>query len=332
MQLIPRNAPHIRHSDNNKTVMGDAISALIPLYVIAFCYYGPRVLVLLAVSVLTCCILDGLANFVVHRYYNFRDFSPIVTGLIIPLMMPATAQYRMVVVTGAVAILVAKAPFGGVGENFFNPAAAGLAFAAACWPEKMFSYPLPFSSLPLWDTAAVQVSNSAAFSLKLGGVPNANLQDMLLGLLPGPMGATSALVILACLLFLAYRRTIRLTLPLSFLGAAALFAYVFPRTSADAGMGVLWELLSGSLLFGAVFMFTDPVTSPKRRSSCALYGAVSGLVTMIFRYYGGFEQAVPFALLLMNATMPLFDWAVETMATSLKRRDQDEAVSSSEIS
>ena len=322
MKLVPRNAPHIRHSDNSKTVMGDMIVSLLPLYFIAFCYYGMRVLVMMAISLVVCFVADTAGDLLAGRGYNFRDFSPFVTGLLIPLMMPATAQYRMVVVAGLAAILIAKQPFGGTGDNFFNPAAAGIAFAIACWPTEMFLYPNPFDTITVWGEQAAQTSAGGAFSLRLGGIPALNLQDMFLGVFQGPMGTTCVLVILACFLYLAFRRTIRPELTISFLLAAALFAFLFPRTTAQPLEGVLYEMMSGTMVFSAVFMLTDPVTSPKTPLACVLYGLVAGVVTMGFRYLGGFEQAAPFAILLMNALSPLFDEGVWRLKTRLVKRGE----------
>ena len=322
MKLIPRNAPHIRHSDNNKTVMGDMIISLLPLYFIAFCYYGARVLVLMALSLVVCFVADTAGDLLSGRRYNFRDFSPFVTGLIIPLLMPVTASLRMVVVAGLAAILIAKQPFGGTGDNFFNPAAVGIAFATACWPTEMFLYPNPFDNIPLWNVSTVATSAGGAFSLKLGGIPSVSLQDMFLGVIQGPMGTTSVLVILACFLYLAFRRTIRPQLTLSFLASAALFAFLFPRTNAAPLEGVLYEMMSGTMVFAAVFMITDPVTSPKRPLACVAYGLAAGIVTMCFRHMGGFEQAGPFAILLMNALAPLFDEGVWRLERRLTRHQE----------
>ena len=307
MQLIQRNAPHIRHSDNPKTLMGDMILALLPLYVIGVCFYGIRVLVTMAFSVLGCWLCDMLCSLLRCRFFNFRDLSGIVTGLIIPLMMPASVPFYVVLVSGVFAIAVVKHPFGGTGENLFNPAAAGMAFAAACWPQKVFAYPLPFTTLPLWNTEGVLTAPSTAYILKVGGLPSADLGDMLLGLVAGPVGAASILVLLACLVYLAVRRTIPLVQPVCFLAAVALMAFAFPRADISRVHSVIYEMMSGTLVFGAVFMLGDPVTSPKRPASRALYGFVAGVVTMLFRHFGTYDHGFAFALLIMNALAEEFD-------------------------
>ncbi len=330
MKLIPRDAPHIRHSDNTKTVMGDVIISLLPLYFMAFSFYGWRVVTLMLTSIISCVAAELLSVAVAGRRINLRDFSSVVTALIIPLMMPASASYGMVIATGVFAIIVAKQPFGGTGENLFNPAAAGLAFATACWPNRMFAYPLIFEELPILGQIAAKTANSAAYALKLGGIPTTDFRDMFLGVRGGPMGATNILIILACLLYLSYRKTVRLVQPASFIAAAALVAFCFPRVDVSSVASVLFELMSGSLLFGAVFMFSDPVTSPKRPGSQMAYGAIGGLAAMLFRHFGGFEQTVVFAILLMNALVPLFDWPVELKRLTERRHSREAAATAEE--
>ncbi len=127
----------------------------------------------------------------------------------------------------------------------------------------------------------------------------------------GPLGAVSVLVLLACLVYLSLRRTIPLVQPVCFLAAAALMAFLFPRADFSRLSSVAYELMSGSMVFGAVFLLNDPVTSPKRTAARALYGFVAGVVTMLFRYFGGFDQGFVFALLLMNALAEEFDAAVK---------------------
>jgi len=319
MKLIPRDAPHIRHSDSNKTMMGDMILTLLPFYLIGVCFYGLRVVLLMLLSAAVCWLADLVCCLVRGRRFNVRDLSSLVTGLLIPLLMPATISYGVVVLACIFAIVVVKHPFGGIGENLFNPAAGGVAFAIACWPEKMFAYPNIFATIPLGGVSGVATVSSTAYTLKMGGVPGADLGDVLLGLTPGPVGAASILVVLACLLYLAYRRTVPLIQPVCFLAAAALMAFLFPRADIGRTYSVAYELMSGSLVFGGVFLLSDPVTSPKRFGARALYGLTAGVLVMVFRRFGGFEQGVTFAVLLMNAVSEEYDRLVQYLAARAER-------------
>ncbi len=322
MKQIPREAPHIHSSDSNRTVMGDVILATLPLYFMAYCYYGNRVLALALLSLVMCMTTDALLCRLAGKRVNIYDLSPAVTALLIPLMLPASIDYRVVVFAGLFAIGIAKAPFGGIGQNVFNPAAAGLAFAIACWPVRVFAYPLLFERLPLMATFTGTPVASTAAMLRLGGVPALDTTEMFLGILPGPMGATNILVILACLIFLSYRKTLYLPQTLAFVGVAGIFAALFPRVLVSPLESALLELMSGSLFFGAVFMLSDPATSPKRELPRILYGALAGLFVMLMRRFGGFEQALPFALLLANAFSPILDYFAELLHSS-QRRNRD---------
>ena len=197
----------------------------------------------------------------------------------------------------------------------------------------MFSYPLPFDRIPLWGQAAssgqlvyqagemsVRLYQNPVFVLKVGGIPTNSLSEMLLGNYPGPMGATNILVLLACLCYLIYRGTVRWQLPISFLASCAAVVLLFPRESTDRIQSLLYELMSGLLLFAAVFLLSDPVTRPKRDSALIVYGIFAGIITMFCRYSGGFEESVTFAILLANAVMPAIDRHDEELHRLLRRK------------
>lgn len=326
MRLNKSPAPHIRFQDSNRTLMWDMILALAVLYGIAYLSYGWRTIVLGGTAIGAAVICDALCVLLRGRRPNIWDFSPVVTGMILALTMPATIPYPIVAASAAFAILIAKHPFGGTGHNLFNPAAAGFAFAATCWPGQTFSYPTPFQHLPVFGTITAQLQENPVFVLKVGGLPSNDPTDLLLGNYPGPMGATNILVILACMLFLIYCKTIRWQLPVCFLGSCALMAFLFPRVGSGRGLqSIIYELMSGLLCFGAVFMATDPVTSPKRTSSMAIYGTFAGILTMLFRYLGGYESTLPFALLLSNTLAPAIDRYSEQAYRLLRRKKVEAA-------
>lgn len=308
MNLINSRPPHVRSRESNFSVMGDVVIVLIPLYLMACFFYGRRVLLLGALSVLVCTVLDFLCTFVSSRRVGVLDLSPVVTGLLIPLMLPASIGFTVVIAADLFAIGVVKQPFGGLGQNIFNPAAGGVAFAILTWPDAVFRYPVPIESLG--STAARLVSSPAA-SLRLGATPNYPLTDLFLGIYPGPMGATGVLILLACLGYLVIRRTVRIQPTLAFLGTAALTAFCFPRITTGRLQSVVFELSSGLLLFGAIFLINDPATSPKSWITRTIYGAVAGFVVMIFRYLGAYEEGLVFAVLLMNAFSLYIDMRYE---------------------
>lgn len=320
MKLFPKKAPHIRSDTSNKTVMGDVIVTLAALYFMSACYYGQRAVTLGLLSVAVCWAANTACVLLRGRRVNFRDFSPVVTGMIIPLMMPANIPYYVVVVADLFAILIVKQPFGGLGNNVFNPAAGGIAFAIACWPAMMFSYPLPNATIDIWGEVSANVSSSAAYTLYIGGVPAVDYTSVLLGQQAGPMGTTCALVILACLLYLIFRGTVRYQQVLPLLLTVTVLSFLFPRISADDGFAsAFYEVMATPVLFCAAFLFGDPATSPSRSLGKAVYGVLGGIAIVVFAHVGGYEQTVVFAILLMNALAPAVDELAERQITKKRR-------------
>ena len=199
MQLNKRPAPHIRYQESNRTLMSDILILLFVLTVLAFLFYGRRALMVCAVSVVTAVLSDAVCILLRGKRPSLRDLSPVVTGMLIALAMPAAVPYYIVAAAAVFAIAIAKHPFGGLGNNLFNPAAAGFAFAAICWPDQVFMYPQPFDHIPVFGQVTSILSRNPAFVLQHGGIPSNGITEMLLGNYPGPMGATNILVILTCL-------------------------------------------------------------------------------------------------------------------------------------
>ncbi len=161
--------------------MGDTLISLLPLYFMSYFYYGPRVLVIGAVAVLTCLAADWLCSYLTYRRVNLRDLSAAVTGVIISMLMPPAIDLTVIVVASLFAILVCKAPFGGTGHNIFNPAAAGVAFAIICWNPQMFAYTQPLQRLPVTIDQTVTLLQGPTATLKLGGIPRLGLTELFLG-------------------------------------------------------------------------------------------------------------------------------------------------------
>lgn len=320
MILKAYNPPHIRKRDSNRSMMDDVLIVLIALYLMAFYYYGPRALLLGLHAAGVSIVCDLVCKLLLRQKLSLRDHSSLVTALLLPLLLPASVDYAVVAVAVAFALVVVKYPFGGVGHNLFNPAAGGFAFVAICFPKAVFSYPVPLEALNAFGSFTGRLVTSASYTLKAGGVPTGgDFLSMLLGNTPGPMGATNVLVVCACLLYLVVRGSVHWQMPLCFLGTCALWAGLFPRAPIPGGASVIYELFSGCLIMGAVFMLTDPVTSPKRASACVVYAMFAGVITMLFRRFGGFEESFAFSLLLCNALAPIFDYLDELFYRAVRR-------------
>jgi len=306
--------------------MLDLIVVLLILYAMAFYYYGSRVAILGSAGIVTSVLADALCSKIVGRKPNPRDLSSVATGMLIPLMLPASAPLYLPMIAAVVAIIIAKHPFGGVGHNVFNPAAVGFSFVAISFTAQVFSYPAPLSEIITDGLRVLHYvpDTSSAFTLGLGAIPRFQLVDMALGNHPGPMGATNILVIFACLLYLIFKGTIRWHIPVSFFISVSLFTYLFPRMPAPRHMSVAYELMSGMLFFGGVFLLGDPVTTPKRNLSRIVFGAVCGIVVMLFRNFSLIEEPFAFAILIMNASA----WGMDMFAErfyKIARRKRVEA-------
>ncbi len=315
MNLMNSRPPHIRSRESNFSIMGDMVIALLPLYFMAYFFYGSHVAVLGAVSVIVCVLLDVACTFLSRRRVGILDLSPVVTGLLIPLMLPASVELYVIIVADLFAIGVVKQPFGGLGQNIFNPAVAGVAFVALTWKTQVFSYPVPIQSL---GAPAARLVASPAASLKMGATPNYGVMDLIFGNYPGPMGATGILILITCLIYLVVRRTINGKTTLAFMGTATVIAFLFPRITTGRLESVLYELTSGVLFFGAIFLINEPTTAPKAEPPRLFYAALSGAVVMLFRYVGAFEEGMFFAMILMNA----FSWLMDMKYEERKSRER----------
>lgn len=284
----------------------------VPLLCMACYFYGARPLLLCGIALLTGNLCDRLVALLRHRVYTNKDLSNESFSLIIALLMPATVDIYVLVVAVLAGVLIGKGVFGGYGSYPFNPAAVGYAVAAVSWPEQVVRYPQPYTPLPLWDASAVPVSSTIEDTLRSGGILNLNSLAVALGEFAAPMGTGAALVILACGLFLWYQKDTRLSAAVSFLVTSALIAFLFPRqvglldTSFAASLlprlqCVRDELLTGAMLFSAVFLLNEPYTCAHHRIGRILYGVLVGAATMGFRYFGVYDTGVCFALLTVNS-------------------------------
>lgn len=307
-QLMIQKPPFLRSGQTVSTMMKDVLLALALLLPLPAVHYGMHVLWVAFASITSCFVSEIAACMLAKRQVDISELSSVATGLMIAMLMPPLAPLWLPILAGAFAVLVARVPFGFTGNNPFNPAAAGVAFVTVFWPQQVFSFSEP----------------SAASVLKEGLKPNQIPSEMLWGTDGGSIGTTAVLVIVACAIYLIVKKTVNWRITVCFLAAASLMALLFPRIMVTPLTSLKYELLSGSLLFCSVFLITDPVTSPRTHVGKALYGAAAGVLLMLMRRYGAFEQAACFAVLLMNALSPVIDSFViaVTAKREAKRNEQ----------
>lgn len=290
----------------------------VPVLCMACFLYGVRPLLLCGIAVLTGNLCDRLVSLLRRRVYQAGDFSNESFALVIALLMPATVDIYVLIAAVLAGVLIGKEIFGGYGSYPFNPAAVGYVVAAVSWPEQVFRYPQPYTSIPLWDASMVPVSSTIEDTLRSGGMLNIRSLVLSLGEYAAPMGTGAALVILACGLFLWTQKDAHMSASVSFLLTCALIAFFFPRQAGLADSAVLAnvlprlrcvrdELLTGAILFSAVFLLNEPYTCVHHRMGRILYGVLVGVVSMGFRYYGVYETGVCFALLVVNSVSAWID-------------------------
>ena len=290
----------------------------VPVLCMACFLYGVRPLLLCGIAVLTGNLCDRLVSLLRRRVYRAGDFSNESFALVIALLMPVTVDIYVLIAAVLAGVLIGKEIFGGYGSYPFNPAAVGYVVAAVSWPEQVFRYPQPYTSIPLWDASMVPVSSTIEDTLRSGGMLNIHSLVLSLGEYAAPMGTGAALVILACGLFLWTQKDAHMSASVSFLLTCALIAFFFPRQAGLADSAVLAnvlprlrcvrdELLTGAILFNAVFLLNEPYTCVHHRMGRILYGVLVGVVSMGFRYYGVYETGVCFALLAVNSVSAWID-------------------------
>ena len=286
---------------------------VVPLLWMSCYFYGPRPLLLCGVALLVGNLCDRLISLLRRRVYQPKDYSNESFALIIALLMPATVDWYVLAAAVLAGVLIGKEVFGGYGSYPFHPAAVGYVVAAVSWPEQVFRYPQPYASIPLWDASGVAVSSTISDTLRSGGLINISALSLVLGEYAAPMGTGAAIVLVACGLFLWMQKDVRLSASLSFLITAGLIVFFFPRqlgltegTAFTAGLVfrlrcVRDEMLTGAMLFSAVFLLNEPYTCAHHRLGRILYGVMVGAFTMGFRYFGVYETGVCFAILAVNS-------------------------------
>lgn len=288
-------------------------------------YYGSRPVWLTLSGVVTANLCELIACGVMHRRPTVLDGSATATGLMIGMMMSPLSPYWLPALAAAFAILVVKMPFGGRGHEPFVPAAAGLAFVTQCFPLYLFTYPAAnlTQPLPLNDIADVVTATSPAATIASGVTPTFTTPSWMLGQIPGPLGTTAGILLIACMAGLFVRRITSPIITLSFISTCGLLAMAFPRIDADALTSMTVELGAGYLLFAGIFLLPESVTAPRHWLARLVYGVMGGCLAMLLRHWGRFEESTCFAILLMNALSPIIDRLCWRLCHHLSTRKEE---------
>ena len=296
MNLTVASSPHIRGDFKTSRLMLDVVVALLPALAVGTWILGFRALAVTVVSMVSAVGAEWLYCKVTGKQNTLRDCSVLVTGMLLALTLPASVPFGIVVLGSVFAIVFAKCMCGGLGQNIFNPALAARAFLMLLFPAALTHY----------ETIDGFSSATPLHRMVMPTLPDNSLLDMFLGRIPGSIGELSALALLLGGAFLVVRKVISPKIPLAYLGSVAVLTFVFSKTGNPISW-MLYSLLGGGVMLGAIFMATDYATSPVTPMGQILYGIGCGALTVFSRYYGLFPEGVTYAILLMN----LATWGID---------------------
>lgn len=313
-------SPHVHSDESTKKIMWRVNLALVPMLLVATAFFGLNALLISAVSVATCVLVQWLIEkYVMKTPSTVCDGSAVVTGLLLAFNVPATADMIWLVAIGAlVAMGIGKMSFGGLGKNPFNPALVGRVFMLISFPVQMTTWPTVGKWFPMTTDTVTGATPLGVIKeglthegATIQSVIEANnlpsLWDIFLGHMGGSLGEISAIAILIGAIYLLCRKIITWHIPVSFIGTAFIFSGILWLVNPDVYMDPVMTILTGGIMLGACFMATDMVTSPMSKSGQLIFGFGCGLLTIIIRNWGSYPEGVSFAILLMNAVTPLLN-------------------------
>ncbi len=299
-KLIVSSSPHFRSGISTKRIMLDVVIALLPACIAATVIFGPICLAIMALSITSAVLTEFVCRKVLKRPQTIGDLSAVVTGLILALNMPATApSLWMAPLASAIAIAVVKQCFGGLGQNFVNPAMTGRIVVMMSFTTQMSTWPSPLQ----WLGNADAVTHPTPMALTESSSVQINLVDMLLGIRGGSLGETCAIALILGGLYLCLRKVIKPIIPVTFCATTAICCWLFSGFET----GIVLSLLSGGLLLGAIFMATDYVTAPVTNLGKFIFALGCGLITAVIRTFGVLPEGVSFAIIIMNILTPHID-------------------------
>ena len=298
MKLTVASSPHIRGNFRTNRIMLDVVLALLPSLAVGTVVLGARALLVTLVSVVCALATEWLYSKITGTRNTVVDGSALVTGLLLAMTLPVSVPLWLVAVGAVFAILVIKTLCGGLGQNIFNPALAGRALMMLVWPVGMTRYAVPGVD---GVSAATPLHH-----MVMPALPEESLMQMFLGNCPGSIGELSALALLAGGVYLVCRKVISPRIPVAYLGSVAVLTLVFSKTGEPV-VWMLYSLLSGGLMLGAIFMATDYATSPATAMGQIYFGIGCGVLTVLFRYFGLYPEGVTYAILLMNVLVWVLD-------------------------
>ena len=305
-ELTISSSPHVHSPITTQTIMRDVLIALAPALIGSICFFGFRALTVTLVSVAACVFFEWAYCKITKMHCKIYDLSACVTGVLLAFVCPVTIPYWTIILGALFAIVLVKMLFGGLGRNIVNPALAGRAFMFS-WPVLMSTWTkVGFSNaVSVISPDAVTAATPLA-SMHQGVLCEDSILNLFLGNVGGCLGETSALLLLIGFAYLLYRKVITARIPVAFIGTVAVLSFLFPQGN-DRITWMAAQLFGGGLMLGAIFMATDYVTSPVTKLGQIVYGIGCGVLTIIISYFGGYNEGVSYAILIMNCCVVLLD-------------------------
>ena len=314
-KYIVSPSPHIHANISTTSIMRDVIIALCPALLVSIVAYGWAELLVILVSVASCVLLEwAVTRWMLKKPSTVGDLSAVVTGLLLAMNLPSAIPLWIVFIGAVVAICVAKLPFGGIGQNVFNPAITGRVFLLVSFPAQMTDWTPTPGFIRLTDAVSgatplsvlkehIRAGSTISDFLDTAG----QTADTLLRDIGGSAGEISAIALLVGFVYLLVRRVVKPWITLSVLGTMAVIAGIFHAINPEVYTSIAFNLLTGGALLGACFMATDYVTSPMSDLGGVIYGIGIGVIVMMIRYFGSYPEGMSFAILLMNCAVPLLN-------------------------
>lgn len=299
LKLNVQSSPHQRDNISTRLIMLDVIIAMVPAFVWGVLRFGTHAAIVVIVAIIAAILSETVFNLIVGKKNTIDDLSCVVTGMILGLNMPPEVPLFVPAVGSIFAIVIVKMLFGGLGQNFMNPALAGRCFCLISFAGFMNNFN---------GAMSVDAYSSATPLMLLKSGTEVNLFDMLFGYIPGTIGEVSAVCLIVGALYLALKKVIDLRIPLLYILSFAAFIAVFSGKANNMNY-ILGEILGGGLIFGAFFMATDYATSPITPFGKVIYGILLGVLTGIFRIYGKSGESVSYVILMGNLLVPLIESA-----------------------
>ncbi len=313
-------SPHQQSSETTRKLMFGVVIALLPALAAAVYYFGMGAIIVTLTSVLSCVACEFLIQkYILKTKTSISDGSAVVTGLLLAFNVPSNLPVLIIVIGAVISIGVAKMTFGGLGNNPFNPALVGRVFLLISFPVQMTSWPVP-SGFKTGYTDAVTgatplgiisegVKNGESIAVVMDKVPSH--MQLFYGYMGGSMGEVAAAALILGGIFMIWRKIITWHIPVAVLASAALFTGILWIADPTKYADPLFHLLTGGMMLGAIFMATDYVTSPMTPKGMIIYGTGIGVITVLIRTWGAYPEGVSFAILIMNAFVPLLNMYIK---------------------